>query len=105
MTGRMKRSPCLHRMFTGVATAKVAEVSHSQGLVEAVAKCMVVLSAGRSEGLEIFILCTRGNEKQRILLGMAVQDMYHETGKPVQPAILRVRYSALPRGITELSQA
>lgn len=41
-----------------MATAKVAEVSHNQGLTEAVAKCTVVFSAGRSEGLEIPTLCT-----------------------------------------------
>lgn len=55
---------------------------------------MVVLSADRSEGLEIST--TGENEEQRNLIGMVGQYMYHETGKPVQPAILRVRYSALP---------
>lgn len=58
MTWRRKRCSGLHRVFTGMATAKVAEVSHNQRLTEAVAKCMVVFSAGRREGLDIPTLCT-----------------------------------------------
>lgn len=48
---RKKRCPGLHRVFTEVATAKVDEVSHSQGLGEAIAGCVEILSAGISEGL------------------------------------------------------
>lgn len=58
MTWRRKGCSGLHSVFTGTATAKVAEVSHNQRLTEAVAKCMVVFSAGRSEGLEIPTLYT-----------------------------------------------